>query len=473
VKSGELRKIAPRVYTSNLADTAAAIVSRNLYLILGRLFPGALLSHRTALEGKPAPGGDVFLTSTYGRTVRLPGVTVHQMKGPGPTAEDMPIQGMFMSSQARAFLENFQISRSRTATSKVLSREEVENRLDRICAIRGADGLNRLRDRARAIASPLGMERAFRELDKTVGAILRTRPADSLSSDQARARSRGTPYDPHRIGLFNELFSALVREDLAVRPEPDTAEEERQNLSFFEAYFSNYIEGTEFEIGEAHDIVFGDRIPADRPDDAHDILGTYRTISSGQDMRKEPASFRDFLSMMKARHFTIMEARPDKRPGEFKEKPNRAGETFFVAPELVVGTLEQGFEMSRALEDGLARAVFVMFVVSEVHPFDDGNGRIARVMMNAELMRDRLCRIIVPTVFRDDYLRGLRRLSRKQRADALIKMMDFAQRFAFELPLSPYESALRVLTACHAFQDPDEGRLLLPSQLSAAPASVR
>ena len=27
-----------------------------------------------------------------------------------------------------------------------------------------------------------------------------------------------------------------------------------------------------------------------------------------------------------------------------------------------------------------------MFLISEVHPFDDGNGRIARVMMNAELV---------------------------------------------------------------------------------------
>jgi len=28
----------------------------------------------------------------------------------------------------------------------------------------------------------------------------------------------------------------------------------------------------------------------------------------------------------------------------------------------------------------------MMFLVSEVHPFLDGNGRIARVMMNAELI---------------------------------------------------------------------------------------
>ena len=43
-------------------------------------------------------------------------------------------------------------------------------------------------------------------------------------------------------------------------------------------------------------------------------------------------------------------------------------------------------------------------MISEVHPFNDGNGRIARVMMNAELVRADQSRIIVPTVFREDYI---------------------------------------------------------------------
>jgi hypothetical protein len=41
---------------------------------------------------------------------------------------------------------------------------------------------------------------------------------------------------------------------------------------FYEAYFSNFIEGTEFTLQEAQDIVFGGEIPDDRPADAHDVL---------------------------------------------------------------------------------------------------------------------------------------------------------------------------------------------------------
>ena len=40
--------------------------------------------------------------------------------------------------------------------------------------------------------------------------------------------------------------------------------------------------------------------------------------------------------------------------------------------------------MMASLDDPIARAIYMMFLVSEVHPFDDGNGRMARIMMNAE-----------------------------------------------------------------------------------------
>jgi hypothetical protein len=33
------------------------------------------------------------------------------------------------------------------------------------------------------------------------------------------------------------------------------------NLAFFEAYFSNFVEGTEFVVDEAAEIVFGNQIP--------------------------------------------------------------------------------------------------------------------------------------------------------------------------------------------------------------------
>ncbi len=466
VKSGLLRKLVPRVYTSNFKDDDVTIVSRNLYLILGKLFPGALLSHRTALEGGPTEDGNIFLTYKYSRKVNLPGISVHLLKGPDPTEHDMPfLEGLFISSQPRAFMESLQISRSRSSTPKVLPKATLEDRLDLLCRIQGEETLNRLRDDARASAKLLHMEDQFKKLNTIISAILGTKSARRLSSHHARAKSIGLPYDPVRLEIFNQLFGDLKRSELPLRKEKRLAQAEIQLMAFFEAYFSNFIEGTEFEIAEAYDIIFRRKIPAHRPQDAHDVMGTFGVVGNSEEMSRIPDSFDQFLDLMKSRHMTIMGARPDKSPGDFKQEPNRAGETHFVMPELVRGTLLKGFEMYRGLEFGLSRAIFMMFVVAEVHPFVDGNGRIARIMMNAELIHAGLCRVIVPTVLREDYLLALRAMSRNKRSSPLIKSIAFAQHFSSELPFLSFEVAFKVLSDCNAFNEPEEARLQIPSSL--------
>jgi len=388
---------------------------------------------------------------------------VHLLRGPEPIDGDTPLlKNLFMSSRPRAFLECLQISRPQSGPSKTLAPEEIENRLDSICRIRGAGELNRLRDEARGIAKTLRMERQFEKLNAMISAILRTRPAQELSSPQARATSLGVPYDPLRLELFNRIFAHLSQFTTPVRAQREFTSEEVRIFTFFEAYFSNYIEGIEFEVSEAYDIIFRNKIPQMRPKDAHDILGTYQIVSNQQEMRKTAESCDEFLDILTFRHRTIMGARPETSPGEFKLTPNRAGETHFVDPELVRGTLSKGFELCGAVEPGLPRAIFMMFLVAEVHPFVDGNGRIARIMMNAELASVGLFRIIVPTVLRDDYLVALRALSRSDNPGPFCRVMDLAQEFSSMLNLSSYEGTVQQLTACNAFKDPDEARLRMP-----------
>jgi hypothetical protein len=70
----------------------------------------------------------------------------------------------------------------------------------------------------------------------------------------------------------------------------------------------------------------------------------------------------------------------------YKTQQDRAGSTEFVAPDLVHGTLGQGFKALLSLATPFQRAVFMMFLVAEVQRFSDGNGRLSRIMMNAELV---------------------------------------------------------------------------------------
>ena len=60
-KDGYLRKLLPRVYTSNMEDLDEIIVERNLWQIIAHLFPGAILSHRSAIEFAVSDKGNIYL----------------------------------------------------------------------------------------------------------------------------------------------------------------------------------------------------------------------------------------------------------------------------------------------------------------------------------------------------------------------------------------------------------------------------
>jgi hypothetical protein len=465
VRSGALRKIAPRLYSPNLVDAPETIVARNQWIVLGALFPGTVVGYRTALNTRPTPGGKVFLVGGYDRVVRLPGLTVRVLKGAGPLEGDMRFgEALHIASEARAILECLSVRRV-GAESPALPRVEIEELLERRLAQRGEQALNTVRDLARRIAPAMGGERELRALDALIGSLLGTRK-DSLHAASAVARAAGEPYDSARVERFSSLMAALREWGGVSWPDPDLAGRAFENLAFFDAYFSNFIEGTEFEVEEAAEIVFERKIPTARPADAHDVLGTYRLVANGQEMRRTALEWVDsperFVEVLKARHAMILGERPDARPGMFKEVVNRAGETFFVAPELVRGTLRRGLEMFPALTEPFQRAAYMMFLVSEVHPFDDGNGRVARAMMNAELIAGGERRILIPTAFRADYVGALRRLSRAGDAEALIRVLDFAQRFTAAIDFSDLDTAHAVLRRARAFDTGDDARLRMP-----------
>src|ERR1700733_5958666 len=105
VKKGIAKKIAPRIYTTNLEDTPQSVIKRNWFRILATQYPKSLLSHRSALECKPTPGGHIYLTYSYTKKVSLPGLIIHFQQGHGPIEGDTPFFGdLYMSQQARALL---------------------------------------------------------------------------------------------------------------------------------------------------------------------------------------------------------------------------------------------------------------------------------------------------------------------------------------------------------------------------------
>jgi Fic family protein len=102
----------------------------------------------------------------------------------------------------------------------------------------------------------------------------------------------------------------------------------------------------------------------------------------------------------------------------------------------------------------MARALMTMFAVTEVHPFVDGNGRTARLAMNAALSASASSRVIVPTVYREDYLLPLKALSNNADAKpfiaAMTRIQTWSGAFDYAKPRGQVQAAL---AACNAFQE--------------------
>lgn len=463
-KAGSIVRLAPAIYTGRTLTDPARVARERWREILAHELPGAVLVDRSARRTAPDEQGRLFVAHPRSRPLTMPGLAILPRRGPTDVAGDLDIGGgLRQSSVARGLLDNLSASGSR-----FLDRGDIERWVTDLLDEHGPDRLNEVRDEARRLAPDLGRGAAMRRLDGLLAAALSTGPMGILATPALRSRVSGDPIDPERLARFERLAAYLRDQAPDVHLDDPAVATRRALLPFYEAYFSNFIEGTEFTLDEAADIVLAGRMPVDRPADAHDIAGTYRITSDEAEMSRVPADADELLALLRGRHRILMAGRPEGRPGEWKTRANRAGATRFVAPDQVVGTLRAGFEAGASVRAPFARAVYVMFLVSEVHPFGDGNGRVARLMMNAELVAAGEVRIVIPTVYRNNYLSALRGATHNGVFDALDAALSFARRYTAQVDFTSRTTAERDLGRTHALLDPnladaDGVRLLLPT----------
>ena len=156
-------------------------------------------------------------------------------------------QFLFSLSSAN-LLEN--LTTSRGTIKKAIGKVAVEERLVSICESRGPDALNHIREEARELAGALGFEREFNVLNELIGSILGTRSAQ-LATAAGKAWAAAMPFDAGRLALFETLAAALREIPMHQKASKTLTERARINFAFLESYFSNFIEGTEFDVFEA------------------------------------------------------------------------------------------------------------------------------------------------------------------------------------------------------------------------------
>lgn len=79
--------------------------------------------------------------------------------------------------------------------------------------------------------------------------------------------------------------------------------------------------------------------------------------------------------------------------------------------------------------------------------------------MNAELVHTQTSKIIIPTVYRDDYILNLKKFTNQGNPTGYVRMMNRAHAFSHWLKPTSFDELLDQLTSSNAFRESSEAVL--------------
>ncbi len=230
-----------------------------------------------------------------------------------------------------------------------------------------------------------------------------------------------------------ETIDALKAEWDSLQPlAPENEQRLWKKLRLEWNYHSNHIEGNTLTYGETellllHDQTHGNHTLREYEEmKAHDV-GIAHLLTLAEDKARliGESDIRDLNKIILKEPFwkpaQTADGKPSRKqiiPGDYKTSPNNVltatGEMFeFAPPSEVPARMERLVKwLDSSLTDGTLHPVMIAaklhhdFVL--IHPFDDGNGRVARMLVNYLFMRLGYPPIIVPTQDKAAYLTALR-----------------------------------------------------------------
>lgn len=161
---------------------------------------------------------------------------------------------------------------------------------------------------------------------------------------------------------------------------------------------SNSIEGYDVSLEDALAAVEGDEPAEARERDWLAVLGYRRAMTYVLQLADDP-HFAYSSALVRSLHFMMTEYSLDASPGLWRPGPiwirnDATGEIVYEAPEQeqVPDLIDELITQLRGHEDvpPMVRGAMAHFNLVMIHPFRDGNGRMARCLQTLALARDRI-----------------------------------------------------------------------------------
>lgn len=185
-------------------------------------------------------------------------------------------------------------------------------------------------------------------------------------------------------------------------------------------YNSNHIEGSRLTHDQTRYIYEANTIGMEggavNVDDVVETANHFKCIDLVIEQARQPVS----ESFIKLLHRTLKNGTSDSRKswfavGEYKKLPNEVGGRETTAPEDVAKDVRQLLESYNLQKEKCFEEIIAFHVAFErIHPFQDGNGRVGRLILFKECLRNDIVPFIIDEDLKMFYYRGLHEWSSEQ-----------------------------------------------------------
>ncbi len=177
-------------------------------------------------------------------------------------------------------------------------------------------------------------------------------------------------------------------------------------------YNSNHIEGSRLTHDQTRYIYETKTIGADETMNVDDIVETanhFKCIDMVIEQANQPLS----EAFIKQLHRTLKNGTSDSRNdwfavGDYKKLPNEVGGKDTTPPEEVQKQIAALLKEYNAVKKkSLVELIDFHFQFESIHPFQDGNGRVGRLLLFKECLRNNIVPFIIDEELKMFYYRGL------------------------------------------------------------------
>ena len=224
---------------------------------------------------------------------------------------------------------------------------------------------------------------------------------------------------PERINKHQDVPATLL-ETLKVEKASKESGGIYHKIQIELTYNSNHIEGSKLTHDQTRYIYETNTIGFENQtvnvDDIVETVNHFRCI----DMVIDYAPYLLTEKFIKELHFALKYGTSDSRKewfavGEYKKLPNEVGGRETTLPERVPAEIKKLLEFYNASKNKTIDEIMDFHVKFEgIHPFQDGNGRVGRLILFKECLRNNVIPFIIDEKLKMFYYRGLHEWSSEQ-----------------------------------------------------------